>query len=193
LLEWQKEKMKRTRVAATILVIALVVVAIVVASRFSLAAVEEPGRAETFLATKGKHFLIARESRVGLPKEPANTLASVAEGDRLYGSECAMCHGMSARTPTDAGRWMYPRAADLTSPAVQNYSDRELFWIIKNGIRLSGMPAFGKVESDDHIWSLVHYLRSLKHPEQTAGGGEARIFRCDRTGTGPVPVLGTRR
>ena len=75
-----------------------------------------------------------------------------------------MCHGMNARNPTDTGRWMYPRAADLTSTEVLSYSDRELFWIVKNGIRLSGMPAFGKVESDEHIWSLVHYLRSLNAP-----------------------------
>jgi mono/diheme cytochrome c family protein len=56
---------------------------------------------------------------------------------------------------------MYPRAADLTSRDSQFYSDRELFWIVKNGIRLSGMPAFGKVESDGHIWDLVLYVRSL--------------------------------
>ena len=68
---------------------------------------------------------------------------------------------MNGRVPTDAGRWMYPRAADLTSLEVQSYTDRELFWIVRNGIRLSGMPAFGKVESDEHIWTLVHYVRSL--------------------------------
>ncbi|MBV9874129.1 MAG: cytochrome c, partial [Verrucomicrobia bacterium] len=39
---------------------------------------------------------------------------------------------------------------------------RELFWIVKNGIRFSGMPAFGKVESDEHIWNLVNYLRTLR-------------------------------
>lgn len=55
-----------------------------------------------------------------------------------------MCHGPDGHTPTDSGRWMYPRASDLTSFPVQRYSDRELFWIVKNGIRLSGMPAFGK-------------------------------------------------
>jgi mono/diheme cytochrome c family protein len=62
---------------------------------------------------------------------------------------------------------MYPRASDLTSPAVQGYSDGELFWIVKNGIRLSGMPAFARVESDEHIWDLVHYLRTMQgstHP-----------------------------
>ena len=56
---------------------------------------------------------------------------------------------------------MYLRAPDLASSEVQQYSDRDLFWIAKNGIRLSGMPAFGKVESDEPIWNLSHYVRSL--------------------------------
>lgn len=56
---------------------------------------------------------------------------------------------------------MYPRAADLTAEEVQSYSDPELFWIIKNGIRFSGMPAFGKVETEEHIWNLVNYVRTL--------------------------------
>ena len=56
---------------------------------------------------------------------------------------------------------MYPRPADLTSKQVQSYSDQELFWIIQNGIRFTGMPAFGKVESPDHIWDMVNYVRTL--------------------------------
>jgi len=46
---------------------------------------------------------------------------------------------------------MYPRASDLTSKQVQSYSDQELFWIIQNGIRFTGMPAFGDVETADHV------------------------------------------
>ena len=56
---------------------------------------------------------------------------------------------------------MYPRPADLTSKQVQSYSDQELFWIIQNGIRFTGMPAFGKAESPDGIWDLVNYVRTL--------------------------------
>jgi hypothetical protein len=56
---------------------------------------------------------------------------------------------------------MYPRAADLTSKRVQNYSDQELFWIINNGIRVTGIPGFGKVETPEDIWSLVNYVRTL--------------------------------
>jgi len=49
---------------------------------------------------------------------------------------------------------MSPRATDLTSSSVQNYSDQELNWIIENGIRFTGMPGFGKVETPEHIWAL---------------------------------------
>ena len=56
---------------------------------------------------------------------------------------------------------MYPRASDLRSQQVQSYSDQELFWVIQNGIRFTGMPAFGNVETPDHIWDLVIYVRTL--------------------------------
>lgn len=130
-------------------------------SQLNLSALPEPGRTETYLATKAKHFLVRRGSRAGIPPAPSDLRASVAEGDKLFGTECGACHGLSGNKATDAGRWMYPRAADLTSSDAQRYSDRELFWIVKNGIRLSGMPAFGKVEPDEHIWNLVHYVRTL--------------------------------
>jgi mono/diheme cytochrome c family protein len=125
-------------------------------------AIQQPSYLETVFATQAKHLLIAWRSRKGIPSPPGNLQASIEEGDKVYATDCTMCHGSDGRTPTDNGRWMYPRASDLTSRDVQEYSDRELFWIVKNGIRLSGMPAFGKVESDDHIWNLVHYVRTLR-------------------------------
>jgi mono/diheme cytochrome c family protein len=137
-------------------------------------AIQEPGQFETFLATRAKDILIRRSSNQDdIPPPPTNLQASIEEGEKLYGIDCAACHGSGGRTPTDAGRWMYPRATDLTSPEAQQYADRELFWIIKNGIRLSGMPAFGKVESDEHIWNLVNYVRSLRGGAPSASGGAA--------------------
>ncbi len=150
----------RKLVIAGIAVLVLVA-AVAAASQFTLSALPEPGRTETFLATKAKHYLVSRSSREGIPPAPADRQAAIKEGDRLFGTECAACHGLSGHSPTDAGRWMYPRTADLTSRDVQSYSDQEVFWIIKNGIRLSGMPAFGKVESDEHVWDLVLYVRAL--------------------------------
>jgi mono/diheme cytochrome c family protein len=153
-------------------VLALAVAAAVVIvglTQIRLDALQEPGHIETVLASQAKHFLVHRSSRGGIPPAPANLQESVQQGDKFYATDCSMCHGPDGHTPTDTGRWMYPRASDLTSPAVQGYSDSELFWIVKNGIRLSGMPAFGKVESDEHIWNLVHYLRTLRgstHPSE---------------------------
>ncbi len=86
---------------------------------------------------------------------------------------------MDGHRPTDAGRWMYPRAADLTSKEVQSYSNRELFWIIKNGIRLSGMPAFAKVESDKHIWDLVLYLRTLPGAAKPKVDSQTRLRNAE--------------
>jgi mono/diheme cytochrome c family protein len=144
------------------------VVAIVSFYQINIGALPEPGHIETILATRAKHLLVHRSSsRDRISPAPTDLQASIEEGDKLYGIDCAMCHGSDGHTLTDSGRWMYPRASDLTSPAVQGYSDGELFWIVKNGIRLSGMPAFARVESDEHIWDLVHYLRTMQgsaHP-----------------------------
>jgi mono/diheme cytochrome c family protein len=152
----------------------LTLIAGLVAFQFNLSAISEPGRVETLLATKGKRFLIRRASGGEISPPPADLHASVTEGDKLFGAECGACHGASGRKPTDAGRWMYPRAADLGSAEVQAYSDRELFWIVKNGIRLSGMPAFGRVESDEHIWNLVHYVRTFQVSANPRNGGPAK-------------------
>ncbi|MGO9086127.1 MAG: c-type cytochrome [Candidatus Sulfotelmatobacter sp.] len=140
---------------------AAVLVVAIAASRFTLSALSEPGRAETFFATKAKHYLVRRSSSDGVPAPPRDRVAGLKEGERLFGMECAACHGLSGRDPTDAGRGMYPRAADLTSPGSQSYSDHEIFWVVKNGIRWSGMPAFGSVEPDEDIWDLVFYVRAL--------------------------------
>ena len=160
--------MKRWILVVLIALALAAVVMIVGLTQIRLDALQEPGQVETFLATLVKHLLVRRSSREGIPPAPTNLQASIEEGDKLYAIDCSMCHGSDGHTPSDSGRWMYPRASDLTSPVVQRYSDRELFWIVKNGIRLSGMPAFGRVESDEHIWNLVHYVRTLQgsaHPK----------------------------
>jgi len=160
--------MRRLLIAGIGVLVLIAVIAAGAASQFTLSALPEPGRTETFLATKTKHYLVHRSSGEGTPPVPADRQASIKEGERLFGTECGACHGVSGHNPTDAGRWMYPRAADLTSRDVQAYSDQEVFWIIKNGIRLSGMPAFGRVEFDEHIWDLVFYVRAL--PKAAEGG-----------------------
>ena len=151
--------------AWTILV--LVVVLIVISlMRFNLTALHPPGPTETRLANLSKRYLIYRASRHGIPPRPQDTKASIERGGSHYGLDCGVCHADDGRAQRSPGQWMYPRASDLTSKQVQSYSDQELFWIIQNGIRFTGMPAFGNVESPDHVWDLVNYVRTLPGDSQ---------------------------
>src|SRR6266446_4452570 len=133
--------------------------------QFRLTALQEPSPLDTRIANQAKHFTIRRASRHGIPPRPVDIKASREAGATHYGLDCNICHGVDGHAQTAPGRWMYPRATDLTSKEVQSYSDQELFWIINNGIRFTGMPGFGKVESPDHIWGLVNYVRTLPSPK----------------------------
>ena len=126
-----------------------------------MSAVAEPGRLETYVATRAKRYVVARRAREASPKPRPPLPNPTAIGGMQFRARCASCHGLDGRTPSEIGRWMYPRASDLGSAPVQEWSDAELFWIIKNGVRLTGMPGFGKVLSDEQIWPLVDYIRSL--------------------------------
>lgn len=153
--------MKRIMMIVGFLAVIVLLAGWIGISSFNLAAIPEPGGKETVLATRAKHFLVARASRQGTPPRPRDRAASAAQGDKLYAISCSLCHGEDGHS-SPMGRWMYPRAADLTSPATQSYSDEQLFWVIKNGIRLSGMPGFGKLETDEHIWNVVDHLRTIR-------------------------------
>ena len=150
----------RSRIAWTILVLAVVLIVIALMG-FNLKALPEPGHFETRVANLAKRFVIRRASRQEIPPRPLDTKASVDRGGTHYGLDCSICHADDGHAQRSPGQWMYPRAADLTSKQVQSYSDQELFWIIQNGIRYTGMPAFAKVETEDHIWDLVNYVRTF--------------------------------
>jgi len=152
----------RTRlVKVAIFLLLIVALAFIIATQVNLSALPEPGPFETRMATASKRWVIARAARKSVAAEPNGTAADQENGDMLYGMDCDSCHGKDGRHPTSTGQWMYPRVLDLGSPEVQGWSDAELFWIVKNGVRFSGMPAFGKVQNDKEIWDLVRYVRSL--------------------------------
>ena len=154
------------------IVILAVVLIVIVAMSFNLSALPQPGSFETRVADLSKGVLIDRASRHEVPPRPVNIKASIATGGEHYGLDCSFCHSDDGHGQTPVGEWTYPRASDLTSKQVQSYSDQELFWIIKNGIRFTGMPAFGKVETPDHIWDLVNYVRTLPRNSQNQRASE---------------------
>ena len=112
---------------------------------------------------------IAIRMRVsGLGDPVPVTEATIMEGMEHFADHCAVCHGNDGSGNTEMGRGLYPRAPDMRLPATQNLSDAELFYIIENGVRLTGMPgwATGTKAGETSSWHLVHFIRHL--PKLTA-------------------------
>jgi mono/diheme cytochrome c family protein len=95
-------------------------------------------------------------------KSPIPASAEVlAEGRAHFADHCAVCHGNNGRGQTMLGAGLYPKPPDLRAEDTQSMSDGELFYTIENGIRLSGMPAFGGNDSASATWKLVDFIRHL--------------------------------
>jgi mono/diheme cytochrome c family protein len=145
-----------------IVILAVIVIAIVYAVlTLDISALHEPGPVETRIATTARDWYINKAAGREPSKPLREDASAVSAGEGLFGMSCASCHGKDGRSPTNMGKAMYPRVLDLGSPGVQKLSNRELFWVIKNGVRLSGMPGFGDILSDDEIWQATYYVRSL--------------------------------
>jgi mono/diheme cytochrome c family protein len=89
----------------------------------------------------------------------------LARGKELFETQCAICHGQNGDGNGPLGKTMYPPASDLRQARTQTKSDGQLYWLTAHGINLTGMPAWGEKyggpNSDDEIWSMVAYMRSL--------------------------------
>jgi copper transport protein len=88
--------------------------------------------------------------------------ASVARGQELFMANCAACHGTGGRGDGPAAASLNPPPADLTSSHARLHLDQDLFFWVENGITGTGMPAFGDTLSDDQIWDILNYVRSLQ-------------------------------
>ncbi|HYX21912.1 MAG TPA: cytochrome c, partial [Thermoanaerobaculia bacterium] len=86
---------------------------------------------------------------------------ALREGREHYREMCVVCHGAPGVDASEIGEGLNPPAPDLTLGRIQALSDGELFWIVQNGIRMSGMPAFGATHRDRQIWEIVAFLRHL--------------------------------
>ncbi len=125
---------------------------------------KEPSKVEMALANMAKDVVIPLEAKNLKSPLPA-TDEVVKQGEQVYMQACSMCHAMDGHARTELGRGMYPPAMDLTSPHVQHWSDAELFWIIQNGVRMTGMPSWKSSISETDTWKLVHFVRGLPRLE----------------------------
>jgi len=123
---------------------------------------DPPTPAEIWLARGFRHFAVPSADR-RRTNPVVSSPEAVAAGMAHWADHCATCHGNDGRGVTDLGLHLYPRAPDMTLEGTQRLTDGELFAIIKNGVRLTGMPAWGKPggNGDAETWQLVHFIRHL--------------------------------
>ncbi len=170
--------MRRRKIAIAVLVILLVVAGALVYWIFShgFSAREEPSAMERAMVRGMRRIAIPSGASDLKNPEPVNE-QTMGEAREHFVEHCSVCHGVDGRGGAAFGRNMYPKVPDLTLADTQRLQDGELFYIVSNGIRFSGMPAFGGEDSPQEIWHLVAFLRrlpqlspeELKRMRETAG------------------------
>jgi mono/diheme cytochrome c family protein len=135
-------------------------------ARHGLSTRAEPSRTEELVARSMRRLATPDSVRsMANPVQPTPEL--LEEALVHFADHCAICHANNGSGETAIGRGLYPRAPDMRQAPTQTLSDGELFSIIENGIRLTGMPAWGTgtAEGERASWALVHFIRRL--PELT--------------------------
>jgi mono/diheme cytochrome c family protein len=158
-----KADMSRGKV---ILFVVLVVAAIAILAAVSLlhnglSSRATPTSFESLLARNARQLAIpadARKQQDPIPGSPDN----LRDARLHFADHCAICHGNEGTGDTMIGKGLYPKPPDLRTAETQKLSDGELFWIIENGVRFTGMPAFGGTPgSQEDSWKLVRFIRHL--------------------------------
>ena len=140
-----------------IFVIALACIAMYVGMH-GFSARDKPMAIEAFFARHARLLSIpagAKSMRNPIPATPLN----IAEGRDHFADHCAICHANNGSGKTLMGVNLYPPAPDMRSAATQGLSDGQLMYIIKNGVRFTGMPGWGG--GDEENFKLVLFIRRL--------------------------------
>jgi len=126
---------------------------------------QPPSSIEMSVGRTLRHYAIPASQR-NRRNPIALTPQILADGRAHWADHCALCHANNGSGDTELGRNLYPRAPDMRLPETQKLSDGELFAIIRDGVRLTGMPGWGGNDADN--WTLVHFIRHLPNltPEE---------------------------
>jgi mono/diheme cytochrome c family protein len=144
-------------------VVAVVIVSFVLVNKTThgFSATAQPTTLEVWVVHKARDLALPDAERQRITPIP-NTSDVLTEARAHWADHCAVCHANDGSGETEMGKHMYPRAPNMRKRDTQELTDGELFYIIQNGIRLSGMPAWGARHSDEEdSWKLVRFIRHL--------------------------------
>ena len=155
--------MHKTLIAAVGLLLLILVGGVVFlkAAAGGFSARSDPTFAEIFATRMARNLAMPSNAR-----EQTNPVQSTPEvldeAMAHWADHCAMCHGNDGAGQVPMGKQMYPHAPDMRKQETQKLTDGEMFYIIENGIRLTGMPAWGGTKAGEQAsWKLVRFIRHL--------------------------------
>ena len=130
-----------------------------------------------FLATVMHNSVERRAGALDVPDLDDDSLVRAGISD--YDAMCVGCHGAPGREPGAVGKGLIPRPPDLAH-AAGHMNAAELFWVTRNGIRMTGMPAWGETHEDEALWPVVAFLMRL--PDLDAAGYETLLAGASDAG-----------
>ncbi len=131
-----------------------------------------------WLLSTTSHASVERRARdIEVPNLDAEQLQLAGVND--FNGMCAGCHGAPGKDPEAMGQGLNPPAPDL-AVAAADMTAAELFWVTKNGIKMTGMPAWGATHDDDALWPVVALMKKL--PDLDAAGYQALLANAEGFG-----------
>ncbi len=158
--------MKKTARAFAIVMVAFVLAGLgfgyyLIQRGFSARA--EPSALDAFPARRVRRLAMPAGAR-DAQNPVALTPQVLRESMEHFADHCATCHSNDGSGATSIAKGLYPKPPDMRQAQTQDLTDGELFYIIHNGIRFTGMPAFGEemeTSKDEDSWKLVYFIRRL--------------------------------
>lgn len=137
----------------------LAVLAVMYTGAFNVATGwQDPALLRWVLVTTRESSIERRAQAIQAPVLDA--VNRIDNGFRGYREMCAICHGTPGGKPTPLAKGLNPEPPELSEDE-DHMSDAALFWVIKNGIRMTGMPAWGPSHSDADLWDVVAFVKAL--------------------------------
>jgi hypothetical protein len=128
------------------------------------------------LETMRERSIAARATGIVVPHD-LDDPKRILSGAGQYAEMCSFCHLAPGMKRTEISRGLYPRAPELRRRS--HSTPAEDFWVVKHGVKMTGMPAWGVTHSDEILWDVVAFLRKL--PDLTADQYQALVKSAPKT------------
>jgi mono/diheme cytochrome c family protein len=168
--------------SAALVLLVVAALAAIYSGTYDVSAANPEGSLTRWVLSTTMDRSVRRHAR-GIAVPSLDDTALIALGFDHYSEMCVSCHGSPDGGRSESGRGLNPPAPDL-SEAATGWTPAELYWIIKNGVKMSGMPAFGPTHDERELWGMVAFVRRL--PGMSAD--QYRTFSPETTGSSEMAV-----